>query len=213
MNKLLFVLPLGILLSGCSLLPQKSSQVETPPLEQQVVKEYQKVADAMASGKSVECVMTNTQEGTQFTYQVKGKKTRAFGLLSPTSSSSGNMLSDGEYTYIWSDNDQVGTKFKIPTNIESGETTQESSDSLPDLSSEAKQQEYENWGYTISCDEKLLSDDVFIAPISVEFSDLSKMMESATQLQAKMASSSGESSPELTQEQLEAMMKSFGGEE
>ncbi|MBP9781686.1 hypothetical protein KBC89_03455, partial [Candidatus Woesebacteria bacterium] len=185
MNKLLFVLPLGILLGGCSLIPQKSSQLETPPLEQQVVKEYQKVADAMASGKSVECVMTNTKEGTNFTYQVKGKKVRSFGQITPESSSSGNMISDGDYLYMWSDDGQPGTKFKIPTEAEVAEMTEKPKDLLPDLSDEAKQQEFVDMGYSIQCDQKNITDDAFIPPATVQFQDLSLMMESAKQLQEK----------------------------
>ncbi len=210
MNKLFFVLPLGILLSGCSLLPQKASQVETPQLEQQVMKEYQKVADAMASGKSVECVMTNSQEGTSFTYQVKGKMIRSFGQLSPDSSSSGNMISDGDYLYMWSDDAPSGTKMKIPSETEVAEMAEKPDDVLPDLSNEIKQQELEDMGYTVKCDEKNLTEDAFTPPATIQFQDLSQMMESATQLQARMASGSGESEPELTQEQIEAMMKSFG---
>ncbi|HNQ17254.1 MAG TPA: hypothetical protein PKJ26_04475 [Candidatus Woesebacteria bacterium] len=210
MNKLLFVLALGILLSGCSLLPQKSSQVETPPLEQQVVKEYQKVADAMASGKSVECVMTNTQEGTSFTYQVKGNMVRSFGQLSPDSTSSGNMISDGTYLYMWSDDSAQGTKMKIPSETEVAEMTEQPDDVLPDLSNEEKQQELEDLGYSIKCDEKDLANDVFVPPTTIQFQDLSQMLESATQLQTEMESKASESTPELTQEQIEAMMKSFG---
>lgn len=213
MNKLILVLPLGILLSGCSLIPQKSSQVETPPLEQQVVKEYQKVADAMASGKSVECVMTNSQEGTSFTYQVKGNMIRSFGQLSPDSTSSGNMISDGTFLYMWSDGSAQGTKMKIPSETEVAEMAEKPDDVLPDLSNEVKQQELEDMGYTIKCDEKNLTEDAFIPPATVQFQDLSQMMESAAQLQAEMESKASESKPELTQEQIEAMMKSFGGEE
>ena len=213
MNKLLFVLPLGILLSGCSLLPQKASQVETPQLEQQVMKEYQKVADAMASGKSVECVMTNTQEGTTFTYQVKGNMVRSFGQLSPDSTSSGNMISDGTYLYMWPDDSAQGTKMKIPSETEVSEMAEQPDDVLPDLSNEEKQQELEDLGYSIKCDEKDLANDVFVPPTTIQFQDMSQMLESATQLQTEMESKASESTPELTQEQIEAMMKSFGGGE
>lgn len=203
---------IGITISGCSILPQKSTQVEVPPVEQQALNEYQKIAQAMASGESVECVMFNSQKGTSFTYQVKGKMIRTFGQLNPESTSSGNMISDGTYLYIWSDDDQAGTKMKIPTETEVAETS-EKSEALPDLSSEAKQQEFIDLGYSIQCDQKNLSDDIFTPPTTVSFQDLSSMMESANQLQAKMASGAGESAPELTQEQIEAMMKSFGSEE
>ncbi|MBP9782096.1 hypothetical protein KBC89_05590, partial [Candidatus Woesebacteria bacterium] len=65
-------------------------------------------------------------------------------------------------------------------------------------------------GYSIQCDQKNITDDAFIPPATVQFQDLSLMMESAKQLQEKIASGSGEASPELTQEQIETMMKSFG---
>lgn len=210
MKKLLVLLILGAVLSGCSLLPQKSSESEMPALEQQAVKEYQKVAEAMALGKSVECVMTNAQEGTSFTYQVKGKMIRSFGQLSPDSTSSGNMISDGSYLYMWSDDSAQGTKMKIPSEAEAAEMTEEPEDVLPDLSDEVKQQELIDLGYSIRCDEKNLADDAFVPPATIQFQDLSQMMEAATQLQTEMESKAGESTPELTQEQIEAMVKSFG---
>lgn len=209
LKKLFFPILFGITVSGCSILPQKTTQVEVSPIEQQAVKEYQKIAQAMATGEPVECVMSNSQKGTSFTYQVKGKMIRTFGQLNPESTSSGNMISDGTYLYIWSDDGQAGTKMKIPTDTEVAETS-ENSEALPDLSSETKQQEYIDLGYSIQCDQKNLSDEIFTPPTTVNFQDLSLMMESANQLQAKMASGAGESAPELTQEQIEAMMKSFG---
>lgn len=213
MKKLLVLLTLGVVLSGCSLLPQKSSEAEVPPLEQQAMNEYQKIAQAMASGEPVECVMFNSQKGTSFTYQVKGKMIRTFGQLTPESTSSGNMISDGTYLYMWSDDGQAGTKMKIPAETETPTTAQESNDVLPDLSDANKQQEFIDLGYSIQCDQKNLSDEIFTPPATVNFQDLSLMMESASQLQAKMASGAGESAPELTQEQIEAMMKSFGADE
>ena len=210
MKKIFLLLAAGIFLNACSILPKKTSQIEVPPTEQQTMKEYQKVADAMASGKSIECVMTNVKEGTNFTYQVKGKKVRSFGQINPESSSSGNMISDGDYLYMWSDNGQPGTKFKIPTETEVAEMAEKPKDVLPDLSDEAKQQEFVDMGYSIQCDQKNVTDDVFVPPTTVKFQDLSQMMESAKQLQGKMASGAGKTTPELTQEQINAMMKSFG---
>lgn len=210
MKKLLVLLILGVVLSGCSLLPQKSSESEMPALGQQAVKEYQKVAEAMASGKSVECVMTNAQEGTSFTYQVKGKMIRSFGQLSPDSTSSGNMISDGSYLYMWSDDSAQGTKMKILSEAEAAEITEQPEDVLPDLSDEVKQQELVDLGYSIRCDEKNLADDAFVPPATIQFQDLSQMMEAANQIQQKMAPSIEGESPEMTQEQLELMMKSFG---
>lgn len=210
MKKILFPIFLALTVSGCSILSQKTTQVEVPPAEQQTMNDYQKLADAMATGKSVECVMTNTQKGTSFVYQVKGKMIRTFGQLNPDATSSGNMISDGTYLYTWSDDSQSGTKFKIPTEAKTAESVEQSKDVLPDLSDQTKQQEFIDSGYTIQCDPINLTDDTFIPPITVKFQDLSQMMDSANQFQAKMASGAGESAPELSQEQIEAMMKSFG---
>ncbi len=210
MKKFLFPILFGITVSGCSILPQKTTQVEVPPIEQQTMKEYQKLAEAMASGQSVECVMTNNQEKTSFTYQVKGKMIRTFGQLTPDSTTSANMISDGTYLYMWSDDDQAGTKYRIPTEAETEEMMEQSNDVLPDLSDQTKQQEFIDMGYSIQCDQVNLSEETFVPPATVLFQDLSQMMESANQLQAKMASEAGESAPEMTQEQIEAMMKSFG---
>lgn len=210
MKKIILPILLGIAVSGCSILPQKNTQVEVPPVEQQALKEYQKLAEAMASGQSVECVMTNNQTETSFTYQVKGKMIRTFGQLTPDSTTSANMISDGTYLYMWSDDDQAGTKYRIPTEAETEEMMEQSNDVLPDLSDQTKQQEFIDMGYSIQCDQVNLSEETFVPPATVLFQDLSQMMESANQLQAKMASEAGESAPELTQEQIEAMMKSFG---
>ncbi len=213
MNKIILPLLAALLFSGCSILPNKTSQIETPPIAQQTMKEFQKVADAMASGKSVECVMTNAQEGTGFTYQVKGKMIRSFGQFSPDSSISGSMISDGEYVYTWSNDNQMGTKFKIPTEDEIAETNQQNTEVLPDLSDEAKQQEYEDMGYSIQCDQKDISDEAFVPPSTIQFQDLSQMMDAANQIQQKMAPNTEGESPEMTQEQIEAMMKAFGDQQ
>lgn len=213
MKKSIFLLAAAVILAGCTFPPKKTSQPEAPSTKAEMVTQFEKVADAMASGKSVECVMTQVTSNNSFTYQVKGKKIHAFGQLSPEASESGNMLTDGEFMYTWSDQTKEGTKFLIPTETEVEQQPEDLSKVVPDFRNTDTQQEYENLGYSINCTEKNLDDSVFIAPSDVKFTDLSQMMGAAKQYQQQMKDASTSGGSELTQEQLQQMMKSFGDQQ
>lgn len=213
MKKTLFLLAAAVVLAGCTFPPKKTSQPEAPSTKAEIANQFEKVADAMASGKPVECVMTQTTTNKSFTYQVKGKKIHAFGQLSPEASESGNMLTDGEFMYTWSDQSKEGTKFLIPTETEMAQQPEDPSKVVPDFRNTDTQQEYENLGYSINCAEKNLDDSAFVAPSDVKFTDLSQMMGAAKKYQQQMKDASNSGGTELTQEQIQQMMKTFGDQQ
>lgn len=212
-------------LAGCNKPAQPQgdqTQEQTQTMEQtkdQMTEQFQMVAEAMAAGNPIVCQMTNAN-GTSFTYSNMGQKIRIQGQLSPDSPDEGNMLSDGEFIYTWSNQNQQGIKFKQPSAEDlaalkaKGEAVAQN---LPDFSDQMTQDEYKNQGYSINCTQENIPDDTFVPPTTVTFTDTSDMMQRAQQMMrqddAESASEAASEGDQMDLEQVKKVMQGYGGQQ
>lgn len=185
----------AIVLAACN--NQSTPEVQT---QEQAMGEYEQMANLVATGKPVRCLMTDTEKGHTMTYLMKDKKVKMTDMMMSDTGETGAMLMDTEYMYTWSDQKKEGTKMKL--NLEDlKESADQAQQDVPDLSNEEDRKAYEEMGYTINCEEAQVSDSEFVPPTDVKFMDMSAMMEKAKEAQQGMT-------PEQ-QKQMEEMMKQY----
>ena len=150
----------------------------------EIRKEAGELANAIQSGKSIRCNMTNTVNNGQAEYILKGEKMKMTGTGFSENQQSGGMISDGTYIYTWDDITQKGVKMKAPDK-ETVESAQQEAEQMtrdvPDFSNDADLQKYEDSGYQINCNPEDVNDAEFMPPADVVFSDLSSLMEQIPQ--------------------------------
>ncbi len=175
----------GLVLSGCSFPGQSANQNGTAT-QQQNQQEAQQMAAAIQNGQPAYCLMTKPGTNEKIEYWVKNKKMRMMGTGISNSDDSaemmGNMISDGEYIYVWGEGQSTGVKMKIPTEEEqrqSQERYQEYMDKIPSEEGNYEQHlesEYQDQGYTVNCQSETIGDDQFMPPTSITFTDMAVMM-------------------------------------
>lgn len=202
-----FILLSSLFLSAC--IPQSQPQAPANQTQEQSMKEYEKVAQAIQAGKSIKCVMTKKDDGSTMTSFVKGKKVKTVGIPADKPAETSTMISDSVYVYTWNDQKKEGVKFKIPEEKDV-EATKEATQKVPDFSKEEDQKAYEEMGYTIACVVIDIGDDEFVPPPGIKFSDLSAMMEKTTQ--APNTGAMTKEQQEAIQKQTEQLMKQYQGQ-
>lgn len=154
----------------------------------EIASQSEKIAAAMAAGTPLSCSISGTDSTESYTYVVQGKKFKMSNTLAAVDdkpATTTNVISDGEYAYTWSEPGTEGLKFKLPTEEEMKESadktekTQEALGNFPDLSDQEKLDEYEDQGYTVTCEETTIDAKAFIPPTTVTFQDMNAMMESS----------------------------------
>lgn len=179
MQKTIFLVSSALLLAACT--SQQSPQSVASQTEQQTMNEFEKISRAIQDGKSVRCQLTKTSTNQQMTYSLKGNKMRMNGIIDQESDQEANMMSDGSYIYTWSNQTQQGVKMPI-----SDDTVQEqAADQLPDLSKQDEWQTYEDQGFQVSCSPAEIADSEFIPPSTVQFMDMSQLMQNLEDMQNK----------------------------
>lgn len=192
----------ALVLSGCDKNPIQNQGQEQSAKQQQG--EFAKIAEAIQSGKGAHCVITQTIDDQEHTmeYWLKGDKMKIVGLGVDEAQGPqyGQMISDGEYTYMWGD-DQDGLKWKIEED-ELSEDNQYEQD-VPEFDENALNM-YEQQGFKVNCEQKNLNDGDFIPPANVQFQSMEMMMNNAF----------GEMKQEMLQEQTqERVDKNEDGDE
>ncbi len=176
----------------------------------------------LKGGGSIECILSSTDG--DFTVQSKDSKVRIDGIpymfvSDTTSPEPGVSLSLGDWVYLWSGN--KGTKLNIKSiqqlaseqNKEIGEKEQVSWEEW------VKSMEVANTSY--ECKEKYLSDDIFIPPSDVEFTDWTEWMINMQQLSQDLLQDTKEGDSVNIEDiekrmqdlNLDEMMKNLGIEE
>lgn len=193
----------SLLLSACIPgLTKKSdttTQSETKSVEGSTA---QQMLAGLQSGQSLKCNVTNTTDNQTFTYYLKDKKFRMDGTTTVDGQAqTTHAINDSIYVYTWTDSQNQGVKMKVPTAEELAQQADQYKDYLdknPDLTDADVVKQYEDSGYTIKCDPAGVDDGLFVPPTTVQFQDLSAMMENATKLMKDAPAG------QMTPEQLEA---------
>lgn len=202
MKKALLLATASLVLAGCG--PQKTAnQPESAPVaqtEQQTAMEFGEIAAAIKAGQSARCEMKKTDNSITMEYMIKGKKMKMITLSATDTKKAGNMISDGEFMYTWSQSDTKGIKMKVPTpeELEEMKNGVQNSPQMPDLSSETEKQKLENMGYTVDCKVADVADSEFIPPATVTFTDISVSMD-------KLKNITRADSQQLNKEEQDAM--------
>ena len=164
-----------------------------PQTTSDVQNEAQKVATAIQAGKPVKCTITKLEgadgEAMQMEYYIKGEKIKMTGVeIEGNEQEQGAMISDGEFIYVWDDQTKEGFKFPAvdpDENQEIADQTAQNQPDLPDFSKEDVQQQYQDQGYRLDCDQTNVADSEFVPPTDVTFQDFSAMMKNVMEEAAK----------------------------
>lgn len=118
------------------------------------------ISDLMGKGENVKCTyeVTTTETGTSLTTMyLAGKKVRM-------DANGSQMLSDGSYTYIWSDKELTGIKMPIDS----------TSDSANNWQGQAQYADPEQ-KMDYKCEGWKVDESKFTVPANVQFTDFSQM--------------------------------------
>lgn len=178
----------AVLLSGCSLPGQSTNQNGVTSQSQNQNQERQ-MAQILQAGEPVYCVMTKPGTEERIEYWVKNKKMKMMGTGISTADDSertmGNMISDGEYIYVWGEGQSSGMKLRVPSEEEIKESQAQYQEYLNKLPSADENYEsnleaqYQNEGYGVNCQPQNINDDEFVAPSNISFTDMATMMQAA----------------------------------
>lgn len=188
-KKLLVLLPLIFLLTGCSVpFIGQNQQNGGGGQQQQQKKNEQKnlsLKDVFGRGDAYMC--TYKAQDSEVTVYAKGEKLRVEGMsLDATTQGSGGMINDGEWIYIWNDENKEGMKYNLEV--------------LKELNQDVESEEVENyqnpeeWAkeveneYDVKCEPTAISDNRFSPPENVDFKDLTEMLQKAQDLQESIPS-------------------------
>ncbi len=130
----------------------------------------------------VKCVVNDPESG-QMTMIAKGDKIKIDGfnyddIQNPSKESKGTMLTDGEWSYVWSGKE--GVKFNLKDMEKFGENQREKNQNENTF----EKWTWENWaeemelgGASYDCSAAALTDNDFKVPVDVNFIDWGKQME------------------------------------
>lgn len=156
---------------------QESAGVTTGQTADDALSEWQEFAGAVSAGESVHCEMINTETQEVGDYYMKSGKMR-YNLTNPADASkNAAVISDGEYTYSWSEERKEGLKFKFSQPEAEQPEAMPEQQQAPDFTQQEAWDTYQDLGYTVDCSVESVSDDMFTPPADVTFTDLSEFYE------------------------------------
>lgn len=135
--------------------------------------------DLLTTGEAVRCSVTS-RDGQKYTVTSDSKRVRVEGIMMPGKNPAaretpGMMINDGQSSYIWSGTQ--GMKFDMTEMMKYADTRP-----LPN-GTPADPKDWKSWakslddsGITYDCGAAVVSDEDFIPPADVQFSDVSQMM-------------------------------------
>ena len=162
---LLALLPSALLLAGCA-------SPGTQPDNQ--AQEAEKFAQILESGASAFCTVTNLTDNTSTEMTVSGKKMKIVGA-DMSGGKRGTMINDSLYVYTWEEGQKTGFKMAIPAEVETADTTQDTTtQQTVDVEEEATAYEDET-KYKMNCTKRSVADSEFAPPSDISFYDPSQM--------------------------------------
>lgn len=179
----------------------------------QMMSEANEFAKAMQSGKPAICTMKKGDEVMEYTIKGKSMRMKSTSTVKDDQGNpvvtTGNMINDTKYLYMWDDKTKQGSKMAIPSEeetkamAEKAKEYQQNTPSAPKLESQADYDNLKNDGYTIDCKSGNVDDSVFVAPSDVKFIDPTEMMKNIPAM--------GEDG-KFDMSKLEELQKKYGGE-
>lgn len=134
--------------------------------------------DLFAKNVPMECTFTSVTEGVQSsgTVMVSGKKVRGeFIAIVAGKETSTSMIQDGEYAYMWSADQTMGTKIKIDPAAQEAAKEAAAANNQQAFDMASQQAEY-------SCKPWVPNPGAFTPPTNIKFTDLSAMMEDSKKM-------------------------------
>lgn len=175
MNKLSFLLPAALIFSGCTLIPVKTTSITGT--EQQMT---EKLGQIIARGGQADCQITNLANRTSTQIIVSGKNMKFVGS-DLGDGKNGTMLTDGVYTYVWTEGEKQGFKTKLetekatePTQTVPGTTGLDPSQKATSYDDETK--------FKTECTSRTIFESEFTPPADVKFSDFAEIMKGIPQV-------------------------------
>lgn len=136
-----------------------------------------KLATMMETGRSGECQFTHKTRGDSITYYIRGENYRIEAQETINNESiESYIIFDGDYQYMWSNQEDFGTKIKVSDFETEEEPPQLDNDYIqdwtdPDFAKDWEEPSVEN-EYEIECQFKNISRDLFTPPSDIEFLDM-----------------------------------------
>ncbi|EKD52641.1 MAG: hypothetical protein ACD_61C00282G0003 [uncultured bacterium] len=176
MKKLIFILPVALFLSGCTLFP-------SAPITGTEEQKAEKLAQIISSGGQANCKVTNLSDGTGTQIIVSGKKMKIVGS-DMGEGKQGTMINDTLYTYIWSEGEKVGYKMKVEAETPEEPTGTPAQPEQFDTNQQTADYE-DTTKYKMDCTRGNVSDSEFTPPADVEFTDFADMLRSVPTMPAR----------------------------
>jgi len=189
------VLGATVIFSGCGQkVADKAADAEDQAIEQKAdapdqdndsQSEETSLKDLMAQGKNMECTWTTKDEkgnDVSGTLDISGQKFKMTMMMSnpdKTGTSNSYTLSDGTWTYVWSDMMKgAGMKIKTLDAEKAGKDIQASNPGGAQGNIPASGGPQANWqkDYEYDCDPWEATDSVFAIPSDIDFTDASNIM-------------------------------------
>jgi hypothetical protein len=107
---------------------------------------------------------------------VKNNKVRVDGIMMPNDKgelSSGGMINDGEYIYMWTNETKTGMKYSLAS-LDTDKNEQEAA--VNEYQNPKMWAESINKQYKVQCSPTGVSDDKFKEPAGIKFQDFSQML-------------------------------------
>lgn len=184
-SKIIFVVLLPLLLAGCTYPWQKPVQKESGQATEQGQKEEGwSLKKALSLGESIKCTFKSEQGETNS--WVKGNKMKVIGS-NFGKSGNGGMINDGEYIYIWGDNEKDGMKYKLSAlqQEDQGKPVDNQFESWKNPEKWASEVESK---YKTECGKVVINDNEFVPPDNVTFKDLTETFEQMKNYQKNIPS-------------------------
>lgn len=176
MGKPAIIVVVVLVLAVIGYLGYSRMQPGTPNMMQQPVEQSGEsltrgsIKSLLGASKNVTCKIKDAQNEGESTVYIAGSKMRGdFSAKVEGKSMMTHMIQDDEFTYMWSDEDSKGTKFKI--------TKDEPDPSIKGTSGETQTENLDE-EVEMNCSGWVPDGSKFKAPEEVQFTDLSQMMES-----------------------------------
>ncbi|MFC2163153.1 hypothetical protein ACFLRF_05680 [Candidatus Altiarchaeota archaeon] len=199
MKKIIVLLMLGVYALGCmsgsegnvnegvkpveKAPPKSTVKTMKEPVKTMQEKVAQKAVDlvaAIASGSAYEC--TYTVKGAKSQTLVKGDKHLSTVEVQGMKM---NTVSDGEWAYVWNSGDKTGIKF----NIQDADEGQAGETEYQDISEVAET------ALNVECHPSIATDESFIPPASIVFTDMNEKLEEMQEMADKMQTAQGTQDP------------------
>ena len=194
MKKLLPLVLIFGLIGGVVYWKSRSQNISQPTNQKTAAKT---IVDWIKGSQGVRCQLDI--DGNQVSIVAKGEKMKISGQSVPINGQSqkSSIINDGQWIYVWSEEDQKGIKY--PVESENQENSETETFSLKEIEKE--------WaGYQYHCQPAKISDQEFIPPTEVDFLDIAAFTQQVEDL-----SQQADDNIQEMEEKIKEMQENFGG--